>query len=126
MFNSLYIHVPFCKGGKCDYCAFASQGCSTRDERRAYLDGLAAEFKRNASACAPLRSIFIGGGTPSSLEADELSELLSSVRANFDMCDDCEWSCEANPESLDDEKLSIAMEGGVNRLSMGVQSFSQK
>lgn len=125
-YRSLYIHVPFCAGGKCDYCAFASQGDSTVEERRRYLDKLAQDFERLSPQCLPLRSIFIGGGTPSSLRAEELSELLSAVRRNFVLEPDCEWSSEANPDSLTSEKLHAMLEGGVNRLSLGVQSFQKR
>ncbi len=122
-FHSLYIHVPFCGGGKCDYCAFASQGHSTPEERRAYLQGLEGEFARRRQDFAPLESIFIGGGTPSCLSSGELSALLAMVRRHFVLLPDCEWSCEANPDSLDGEKVGILLSGGVNRLSLGVQSF---
>ncbi len=122
-FHSLYLHVPFCAGGKCDYCAFASQGHSTAEERQAYLRGLEQEFVRRAREFAPLESIFIGGGTPSALSAEELSGLLSLVRRHFSLLPDCEWSCEANPDSLGEEKVDVLLSGGVNRLSLGVQSF---
>ena len=122
-YRSLYIHVPFCQGGKCDYCAFESQGNSTASERETYLCHLEEEFQRYEGECEPLRSVFIGGGTPSALSAEELSRLLSSVRRHFQLLPDCEWSCEANPDSLDSEKLAALLSGGVNRLSLGVQAF---
>ncbi len=125
MFRSLYIHVPFCSGGKCDYCAFASQGHSSPEEQGEYLDALEEEFRRKKTECTPLRSIFIGGGTPSSLTTENLQRLLEMVRRNFRLETDCEWSSEANPESLTPEKVEVLLEGGVNRLSMGVQSFQE-
>ncbi len=123
-YRSLYIHVPFCQGGKCDYCAFESQGNSTKAEREAYLSHLEGEFRRHEGACEPLRSIFIGGGTPSALSPGELLRLLALVRKHFRLLPDCEWSCEANPDSLDSEKLAALLSGGVNRLSLGVQAFA--
>ncbi|MBO4619963.1 MAG: radical SAM family heme chaperone HemW [Victivallales bacterium] len=123
MYHSLYIHVPFCSGGKCDYCAFYSIGDSTPELREKYLNRLEEEFTEHASECAPLRSIFVGGGTPSALATEELSQLLGAVRRNFTLTPDCEWSMEANPDSLTMEKLHAALEGGVSRLSLGVQSF---
>ncbi len=126
MFQSLYIHVPFCHGGKCDYCAFYSLGNSTAELRMRYLERLEEEFAEHEDQCAPLRSIFIGGGTPSSLTAKELEHLLSAVRQHFQLTADCEWSLEANPDSLTPEKLQIALSGGVNRLSLGVQSFQPR
>ena len=123
-FASLYIHVPFCAGCKCDYCAFYS--IVTHDDalRKRYLDELAAHFMRRANDCAPLRSIFIGGGTPGLLSSRELAQLCAAVRQNFRLAADCEWTIEANPESMTLEKLRIAAEYGVNRISFGVQSFN--
>ena len=123
MYYSLYIHVPFCHGGKCDYCAFYSLGASTPELRAQYLARLEEEFAAHARQCAPLRSIFIGGGTPSALDADELARLCAAVRRHFDLAPDCEWTMEANPDSLTTEKLHAALAAGVNRLSLGVQSF---
>ncbi len=125
-YRSLYVHVPFCVGGKCDYCAFASRGGCSSEECSAYLAALVEEFRRHSGRCAPLRSVFIGGGTPSSLPARALSHLLKSIRDSFEFQDDCEWSCEANPDSLTSEKLSVMIEGGVNRISLGVQTFSPR
>ena len=122
-YRSLYVHVPFCGGGKCDYCAFYSLGHPTVAQKAAYLSCLEREFQAHAGECAPLESIFLGGGTPSSLSAGELEILLAQVRRHFALLPDCEWSCEANPDSLDEEKLSVLLAGGVNRLSLGIQSF---
>ena len=123
MYYSLYIHIPFCSGGKCDYCAFYSLGDSITELRAKYLSRLEEEFAEHASECAPLRSIFIGGGTPSALSTEELSRLFSAIHRHFALEPDCEWTLEANPDSLTAEKLHVALESGVNRLSLGVQSF---
>lgn len=123
MYYSLYIHVPFCQGGKCDYCAFYSLGNSTQELRGRYLTRLEEEFAEHEHECAPFRSIFVGGGTPSALTTEELARLFNTVRRHFTLEPDCEWSMEANPDSLTEEKLQVALEGGVNRLSLGVQSF---
>ena len=125
-YYSLYIHVPFCHGGKCDYCAFYSLGNSSPELRAKYLVRLEEEFAIHAHDCEPLRSIFIGGGTPSALSAEELECLLAQVRKHFTLAPDCEWSMEANPDSLTTEKLQAALEGGVNRLSLGIQSFQPR
>ncbi len=122
-YRSLYVHVPFCQGSKCDYCAFYSECNSSPELRRDYLDAIKNEFSIHRSECQPLRSIFIGGGTPSALSASELTELLEAIRGNFALTSDCEWSMEANPESLTAEKLAIAAGSGVNRISLGIQSF---
>ncbi len=125
-YRSLYIHVPFCQGGKCAYCAFYSLPTVTPAMTAAWLERLKHDFAANAPQCAPLRSVFIGGGTPSCLEPNELQTLLDAVRNAFDLTDDCEWTMEANPESLTPEKIDLAATGGVNRFSLGVQSFNEK
>jgi oxygen-independent coproporphyrinogen-3 oxidase len=122
MFDSLYIHVPFC-AGKCAYCAFYSLGNSTNAQRRLYLQGLDDECRRQAAQCQPLQSVFIGGGTPSILSVADLQELLSIIRRHFELSDDYEWSVEANPESLSPDKIALLAQFGVNRLSLGIQSF---
>ena len=122
MFTSLYIHVPFCHG-KCAYCAFYSLPSSTPDLRQRYLAHLREEFARYAPQCVPLRSIFIGGGTPSLLSRTEWEELVRAIRDHFTLAPDCEWSCEANPDSLSPELLQAWLACGVNRISIGIQSF---
>lgn len=122
MFDSLYIHVPFC-AGKCAYCAFFSLGAATSAQHRSYLTALAAECRRQAPHCEPLQTIFVGGGTPSILSPDELEEFLVIIGNNFVLAADCEWTVEANPESLTPEKIALLAAAGVNRLSIGIQSF---
>jgi oxygen-independent coproporphyrinogen III oxidase len=122
-FSSLYIHVPFCAGCKCDYCAFYSIVAHDEGLRQRYLNELSAQFRRNSSQCAPLRSIFIGGGTPGLLSPNELAQLCNAIRENFSFVPDCEWTIEANPESMTTEKIRLLAEYGVNRISFGVQSF---
>ncbi|NMA47550.1 MAG: radical SAM family heme chaperone HemW [Lentisphaerae bacterium] len=122
MFDSLYIHVPFC-AGKCAYCAFYSLGASTPEQRRSYLNTLAAECRRQAPRCQPLQTIFVGGGTPSLLSPEELGDFLAIVRDHFAFAANCEWTVEANPESLTPAKIAMLAAAGVNRLSIGIQSF---
>lgn len=121
-FSSLYIHVPFCRG-KCGYCAFYSQPQSTAPQRVAYLVRLEQEFAEFATQCGPLTSVFLGGGTPSALSAAELRRLLRAVHAHFRLADHCEITTEANPESLTPAKIAALADGGINRVSIGVQSF---
>lgn len=124
-YASLYIHVPFCSG-KCDYCAFYSlpDDHNAAETHRLYLRRLEEEFQRFQVHCQSLRSIYIGGGTPSVLSEQELSDLLALINRTFTREKDCEWTVEANPDSLTREKLAIAVSAGVNRLSMGIQSFA--
>lgn len=124
MYNSLYIHVPFCEGRKCAYCAFYSVTAHDEPMRGSYLRRLEEEFAQYAPQCAPLRSIFVGGGTPGLLSAAELQTLGEAVRRQFALLPDCEWTIEANPESLSCDKLQTLSRCGVNRLSLGVQSFN--
>ncbi len=122
MFTSLYIHVPFCHG-KCAYCAFYSLPSSTMEMRDRYLSHLEEEFARYASQCPPLRSVYVGGGTPSLLSLDEWEKLSRAIHRHFTFAPDCEWSCEANPDSFSPELLQFWLDCGVNRISIGIQSF---
>ncbi len=124
-YQSLYVHVPFCRG-KCSYCAFYSLGASSLDGRRSYFERLEQELRQGARNCALLQSVFVGGGTPSALTAPELKRLAELITDAFPLAPDCEWTVEANPESLDEEKIALLAAYGVNRLSFGVQSFSPR
>ena len=119
----LYVHVPFCDG-KCGYCAFYSVLHRAPTAER-YLAALRAELQQGRRACpafAP-QTVYIGGGTPTMLAAPQLRHALASVRSCFDLTGVTEWSVEANPGSLTPEKLAVLRQAGVNRISLGVQSF---
>ncbi len=124
MYSSLYIHVPFCHG-KCDYCAFYSLPDASPALHRQYLSRIREELQAGAPECAPLRSIFIGGGTPSTLAPDEWRALADSIAGSFALAPECEWSVEANPESLTPELIDAWAAAGVNRVSIGVQAFQE-
>ncbi|MDY3928245.1 MAG: radical SAM family heme chaperone HemW [Clostridia bacterium] len=118
-FKGLYIHIPFCIR-KCKYCDFVSY-CGQEENYDLYIEKLseeAEEFKGEN-----IDSVFIGGGTPTILSSAQLSKLLRTINNNFNISPDCEFSIEANPKTLDKEKLQILKYGGVNRISVGVQSF---
>lgn len=125
MFSSLYVHVPFC-ARKCDYCAFYSVAKAEPDLRRAYLRRLLAEFADRAGECSALESVFVGGGTPTILAAGELSELLERVRDAFELAPGCEFTVECNPDTLTGDKIDLLARFGVNRLSLGVQTFDER
>ena len=125
MFESLYIHVPFCKG-KCDYCAFYSEPKACLDEMDAYTEKLVSELREHSAQCSKLSSIFIGGGTPSVLPPDKWRIILDAIHQNFRLADNCEWTCEANPDSLSPSLVESWAENGVNRISLGVQAFQQE
>ncbi len=120
---SLYIHVPFCRS-KCGYCAFYSEPLR-QHALDAYLPLLLDEIALWAERLGRLRvpTLFFGGGTPSLLPPDHLARIMETLRARFDLAPDAEISMEANPESAGPEFLDAARSLGVNRLSLGVQSF---
>ena len=124
-FNSLYVHVPFC-AAKCAYCAFYSEAGLDGSWHRRWLDRIEIEFHAHASACTPLSSIFIGGGTPTLLAPEDLQRLFDAIHRHFRLAGDCEISIEANPGSLNLEKIAVLAAAGVNRVSLGVQSFSPR
>ncbi|HAT4282283.1 TPA: oxygen-independent coproporphyrinogen III oxidase [Clostridium perfringens] len=118
---SLYIHIPFC-AQKCLYCDFPS--FARKDHlRKAYIEALNKEIisLREKHNNLEINTIFIGGGTPSVLEADELECLLKEV-AKLNMAKDIEYSMECNPGNLAEEKLEVMKKYGVNRISMGLQA----
>lgn len=117
----LYIHIPFCKQ-KCNYCDFVSQPADPMFIE-SYMKALYLEMTRYLGA--QIVTVFAGGGTPSLLSSDSITELFKQVRRNFD-CRLSELTVEANPESLIEEKLAVLKMAGVTRLSIGVQSFLEK
>lgn len=118
--KGLYIHIPFCIK-KCKYCDFNSFS-ACREEKAAYLDALFSEMEKYRGEWVD--TVFIGGGTPTSLSAEQLERLLKNIQNNFILTDSCEFTVEANPKTLDEEKLNTLKKYGVNRLSIGVQSFN--
>lgn len=115
----LYVHIPFCLK-KCKYCDFVSfDGCQ---DKESYIDALIGEMSEYRGVFCD--TVFIGGGTPTSLTANQLKKLLRAVKENFSLAENAEFTVEANPKTLDKEKLTILKENGVNRISVGVQSFS--
>ncbi|WP_349406881.1 radical SAM family heme chaperone HemW [Clostridium perfringens] len=118
---SLYIHIPFC-AQKCLYCDFPS--FARKDHlRKTYIEALNKEIisLREKHNNLEINTIFIGGGTPSVLEADELECLLKEV-AKLNMAKDIEYSMECNPGNLTEEKLEVMKNYGVNRISIGLQA----
>ncbi|NND95886.1 MAG: radical SAM family heme chaperone HemW [Pirellulaceae bacterium] len=118
--TSAYLHVPFCRH-RCGYCNFSV--VAGRDELADRF--LAAIDRELATLDSPaIKTLFIGGGTPTHLSPEQLERLLKIVAHRFDLDSNVEWSVEANPEDIDDEKLDLLASHGVNRLSLGVQSFN--
>lgn len=121
--EALYIHIPFCTN-KCHYCDFTSYVLKGQPVDR-YLDALEEEMKNTVAAKPPstIRTVFVGGGTPTVLTPVQMERFLASVRTHFPLSPDVEFSMEANPGTTDPDKLAAMREGGVNRISFGVQSF---
>lgn len=127
---SLYIHVPYCIH-KCSYCDFFSVGVGAQAiPSDAYAARLCAELTHQVATLdlrgRTLGSIFFGGGTPSMMDAADLARVITLAREYFACADDLEITCEANPETIDAEKLRGLRDAGVNRLSIGVQSFQPR
>ncbi|KEO83776.1 coproporphyrinogen III oxidase [Tumebacillus flagellatus] len=121
--SSLYVHIPFC-ASKCYYCDFNSY-VSTSDVMDRYLDGLDRELELVAASYQhePLQTVFFGGGTPTIFDARQSERMMQMLHRHFRMADGVEISVESNPGTVDLDKLHVLKDGGVNRLSFGVQSF---
>ena len=118
----LYIHIPFCIR-KCNYCDFLSFA-ETESGIAQYCQALKEEIKRTGDQAEGIgvRSVFIGGGTPSILEAEQITEIMTCIRNNFSIEKNAEITIESNPGTLNAEKLNCYHELGINRLSIGLQS----
>ena len=119
----LYIHIPFCIR-KCNYCDFLSFPAGEELQNR-YVDALCEEIRRTGehiNSSFKIRSIFLGGGTPSILSIYNVNRIFSCIREHFPFTDRTEISMEANPGTLNSEKIKAYRDAGVNRLSVGLQS----
>jgi oxygen-independent coproporphyrinogen III oxidase len=121
----IYVHVPFCRR-RCGYCDFAS---TTGDgaAREAFVADLRTEIRLTAQAGEfageTFRTLFLGGGTPSLLESDQLRQILEATRAAFPLAPGAEVTMEANPESLEPARVETFLRHGGNRVSLGIQSL---
>ena len=122
---TLYVHVPWCLR-KCPYCDFNSHEVKGALPEQAYVETLLADVEADAPRTAgrSVRSIFIGGGTPSLFSGRSIARLLEGIAARLPLAADAEITLEANPGAVDAKHFAAYREAGVNRLSMGVQSFS--
>jgi oxygen-independent coproporphyrinogen-3 oxidase len=126
----VYIHFPFCLS-KCAYCDFDSlplEAAGGLDAALRYLDAINIELDLRAASSefhrAPVATIYLGGGTPTILPPERLAAFLARLRARFPIAPDAEITVEANPGTVDRANISALLEAGVNRFSLGVQSFS--
>ena len=124
----LYVHVPFCTK-RCYYCSFNTAPLEGPAEMQRYLGAVRGEIARLGqapwTASVAIGTIFLGGGTPSLLEADDLAGVLDAVRATFAVEAGAEITVECNPESVSRAKLGGYRAAGVNRISLGVQSLDE-
>ncbi|MEV5028656.1 radical SAM family heme chaperone HemW [Paenibacillus sp. LPE1-1-1.1] len=121
--RALYIHIPFCTN-KCHYCDFTSYVLKGQPVDQ-YLDALEMEMQRTVAEWPPIEidTVFVGGGTPTVLTPPQMERFLKAVRKYFPLAPNVEFTMEANPGTTDIDKLTAMKEGGVNRISFGVQSF---
>ncbi|MFB3883553.1 MAG: radical SAM family heme chaperone HemW [Armatimonadota bacterium] len=128
--TSLYCHLPFCLR-KCSYCDFASlplDEAGGLPAARRYMDAVAIELDRRALSeeflGCEVDTVYIGGGTPTALPPEWLADLLARLRLRFAFAPDAETTIEANPGTVDEAKFRALLAAGVNRISLGVQSFA--
>lgn len=123
----IYIHLPFCKS-KCQYCDFNSYACESDATIFSYLSALNRELRYAGKKFvkAKISTIYIGGGTPSMLDSKQISSIVKNLRDNFDLTALEEFTIEANPESIDEEKLKAYRYLGIDRISIGVQSLDDR
>ncbi|MBC7006222.1 radical SAM family heme chaperone HemW [Photobacterium sp. BZF1] len=128
---SLYIHIPWCVQ-KCPYCDFNSHALKTDIPELDYIDALIEDLDTDlakydlASQSRELHSIFIGGGTPSLISAPEIGRLLEAVKKRIPFSNDIEITMEANPGTVEAGRFNAYREVGVNRISIGIQSFQDE
>ncbi|MBB66123.1 MAG: YggW family oxidoreductase [Rickettsiales bacterium] len=121
---SLYVHIPWCVQ-KCPYCDFNSHGLKSALPEKEYvahlLDDLAIDAKRIGDRT--VETIFIGGGTPSLFSAEAISDLIKGIRTRVNLADNAEITMEANPGTVESGRFAGFYQAGINRISVGIQSF---
>jgi len=124
---ALYVHIPWCLK-KCPYCDFNSHEAKGEAPETAYVEALLADLELALPSIWSRRvvSIFIGGGTPSLFSAEAIDRLLAGIRARVPLAPDAEITLEANPGTFERAKFAGYRAAGVNRLSLGIQSFDPK
>jgi len=121
---TLYVHIPWCVR-KCPYCDFNSHEVRDGIPEQAYISALLADLEQELPAIwgRPVESVFFGGGTPSLFSPESIERLLGELRARITIKPGAEITLEANPGTVDHERFSGFRDAGINRLSIGVQSF---
>lgn len=124
MSSCLYIHIPFCIR-KCLYCDFLSIPYSA-DAADKYVTALSNEFRLRKNIAHAVKTVYIGGGTPTILSPLDITRLLENLRETFNISPDAEVTIEVNPGTIDKEKTDLFLTAGINRFSMGIQSFNDR
>ncbi|MBU1020127.1 MAG: radical SAM family heme chaperone HemW, partial [Firmicutes bacterium] len=124
MLTALYLHIPFCNQ-ICVYCDFHKE-MATLSKKTKYVDALCLEIIQHKDELKNIKTIYIGGGTPSSLPLDLLDKLFTTLHSVIQIDKDIEFSIETNPNDINKEFVALIHRYGVNRVSIGVQTFSQK
>ncbi len=123
--RTVYVHIPFCRG-RCRFCGFYMHNLKS-DSSRVYIDALLDEIRQGADlpavTDAPILAVYLGGGTPTDLEADDLERLLSGIHRYLPLSNDCEITVEGRVDGFTDEKMDACIRSGANRFSLGVQTF---
>ncbi|NML19502.1 radical SAM family heme chaperone HemW [Pseudoflavitalea sp. G-6-1-2] len=121
----IYIHIPFCRQA-CHYCNFHFS--TSRGLENAFLESLLKEIplQQGFLAGETVETIYFGGGTPSLLSQENLNKILAALRENFSISPEAEYTLEANPDDIDESKLQSWKASGINRLSIGIQSFYEE
>jgi oxygen-independent coproporphyrinogen-3 oxidase len=122
--RAAYVHIPFC-AHRCWYCDFAVVAGKDGFAER-YLDALERELALQTPSADTMASLFIGGGTPTHLADGHLEHLFAMLRDRLPMSDGCEITIEANPNDLSNDRIRLLAELGVNRVSLGIQSFNDE
>lgn len=122
MYNRIYVHVPFCVE-KCHYCAFISSK-PEKNELEEYSELLIREVQLSSSDGSPVDSVYFGGGTPSLLKPRQIARLLDEIARQTGISSDAEITLEANPGTVDHLSLQAFRDAGINRISLGIQSFN--
>lgn len=123
----IYIHLPYCIT-KCPYCDFNSYGTGGEFPEEKYTDAILAEIETYKPILnnRVVETVFFGGGTPSLFSSDSLKKIINRISVHSDIKDKAEVSLELNPKTVDEHKLNEFREIGINRLSVGVQSFTER
>ncbi len=122
--GALYVHIPFCSG-KCTFCILTKELPSHPSHTTKYVNSVLEEASAWSDYYSPVETVYIGGGTPTSLSSEDLKLLFTGLREHFQIEPDAEISVETTVSELTEAKMNLLVELGVNRLSVGVQTFNR-